>query len=594
MRHLLFVHGIKNDDPAREWLDTLNRGLRREGVATVEERGYEIHAPSYLELLEAEEEPSGKRPAETYKRASDHDYARAMTRYWLALQDLEECGIKRHEVSPNLLAKLPADGPHANALIKLVKDAERYRRSPARRNAILQRVLDGLPASGDLVVIAHSLGSVVARDLIYHLPPALRLRLFMTVGTPLVLKPMREHLKEANRRFPYETIGPWINLVGAGDTVTGHRGLSQVEGQALDLFIDTGAFPAAHYSTSYLDHAAVTMALDWVDTRKDEPVDERLLPDIALPASLLALVMGAQYGLRLGQTIQDKGLRNRYLAAREIVLARLASQAAEAGLTMTASQLGRDNAAWLRTKTVGDDELISYLLSALVGNPVTPFEMDIPREARVTALERLARDLGKPKSFATTIVESEQLARRVHKENRITLKRAALAVAGVAVVIAAPALVLAAAPAGLVGGAAIVGGLAALGPGGMLGGVGIVSALGGAGGLTAGRALMAGTAAQVEETVVFLQAFARSRNQLQDDNLVVTAAGQAEWYALIEMEDVAADDYKRLSELSDKDAPIVRELEKKLRAIDRALDWLRVNGLSPLQLEAGEDDERAP
>ncbi len=99
---------------------------------------------------------------------------------------------------------------------------------------------------------------------------------------------------------------------------------------------------------------------------------------------------------------------------------------------------------------------------------------------------------------------------------------------------------------------------------------------------------MARTAAQVEETVVFLQAFACSRNHLHEDNLAVTAAGHAEWYALIEMEDVAADDYKRLSELSYKDAPIVRERE--LRAIDRALDWLRANGLSPLGLKARDDE----
>ncbi len=72
-----------------------------------------------------------------------------MTRYWLALQDLEDSGISTHEVAPNLLAKLPAHGPHADVLIKLIaKDADRYRRSPARRHAILQRVLAGLPASG--------------------------------------------------------------------------------------------------------------------------------------------------------------------------------------------------------------------------------------------------------------------------------------------------------------------------------------------------------------------------------------------------------------------------------------------------------------
>ena len=119
------------------------------GVALARWVRYEIHAPSYLYLLEAEDEPSGKRPPDTYKRASDGDYARAMTRYWLALQDLEDSGIRTHEVAPKLLAKLLADGPHADVLIKvLVKDADRYRRSPARRHAILHRVLAGLPASG--------------------------------------------------------------------------------------------------------------------------------------------------------------------------------------------------------------------------------------------------------------------------------------------------------------------------------------------------------------------------------------------------------------------------------------------------------------
>ena len=70
-RYLLFVHGIRNDDPQRAWLDALDATLRREGGRSLEERGYKVLAPSYLDLIEQESEPDVERPAETYKRPSD-------------------------------------------------------------------------------------------------------------------------------------------------------------------------------------------------------------------------------------------------------------------------------------------------------------------------------------------------------------------------------------------------------------------------------------------------------------------------------------------------------------------------------------------
>ena len=198
------------------------------------------------------------------------------------------------------------------------------------------------------------------------------------------------------------------------------------------------------------------------------------------------------------------------------------------------------------------------------------------------------RDLRRSTRLATTVGESERAARQSQKESQL-FKRAALAAVGLAVIAAAPALVLAAAPAGLAGGAALVAGLAALGPGGMLGGLGIVSVLGGAGGLAAGRALIAGSAAQVEGTVIFLQAYARARRRLHDDHLVVTAAGQQEWFALIESEGFAADERARLALFSDEDAAGLKELDRKLKTIDRALKWLREEGLAPAELPAGDE-----
>jgi hypothetical protein len=424
--------------------------------------------------------------------------------------------------------------------------------------------------------------------LIYHLPPRLHLRLLVTIGTPLALKPMREHLEDANRSFPYETMGPWINIVGAGDAVTGFRGLSQVYGQALDLFIDTGRFGAAHRASAYLANPCAAIALEWLEAQATAPSDDRLLPDRPLPQAVLSLIVGAQYGFRVGQKIDSDETRARFGEARQLVLASLVKQIAGAGLEhISLHQLRRNNREWLRSKAIGDDEVVAYLLSALTGNPISPYEIDVSRQTRLAALRELARDLGRPDAFAVVVAQAEQAARATHKHSKFTLKRAAFAIAGAAVVIAAPALVLVAAPAGLAGGAAVVAGLAALGPGGMLGGIGIVSALGGAGGLTVGRALMAGTAAQVEETVIFLQALAKSRHELRAADLAVSDRHFPEWFALIEMEDIAADELEKLRLFSDADSPAVKDLERKLKAIDRALQWLRNEGLAPAGLPPG-------
>src|SRR3954468_903148 len=136
------------------------------------------------------------------------------------------------------------------------------------------------------------------------------------------------------------------------------------------------------------------------------------------------------------------------------------------------------------------------LLSAWTSNPIRPYEIELDDELRAKALDQLALDLGLPGVWPRVVRECDADARGAHRGGW-GLGRAAVAVGGVAAVAVAPALVLAAAPAGMAGGAAIVGGLAALGPGGMLGGVGIVSLVGGAGGAVAARALTAGSAAEV-------------------------------------------------------------------------------------------------
>ncbi len=68
---------------------------------------------------------------------------------------------------------------------------------------------------------------------------------------------------------------------------------------------------------------------------------------------------------------------------------------------------------------------------------------------------------------------------------------------------------------------------------------------------------------------------------MRQADIAVIEPDYREWFALIEMEDVAADDHERLKRFSDEDAPSIKELERKLRSVDRALEWLREEGLTP-------------
>ena len=590
---ILFVHGINTDDRDGSWRTSLDQALRREGTEALEERGYRLLAPTYLDLLEADTAPKCEAPETTYVKCSPSFYARAGAEYWSALARLERAGLRDSEVSPGIRGSIPTGTPASDVFRKrFFAQAERYRRSRDLRSAILTRVLEAAPPRADLVIIGHSLGSVVAADLIYHLDPTSRVRLLITLGSPLAFKPMRDQLAGHQSRFPFETIGAWVNLVGINDFVTGFRGLSQIFPESLDLFVDTGSHPqGAHSAARYMDQPAVARALGWLDHeqarhsgRSHAPHNGRL-PDLPLPDAALAVLVGSQYALRAEQAQKAGDRRTRFAEARRLVLEDLSRRLTDAGFEHPVlRRLLRDNGAYLRGG-VPPSEASRLLLSAHLMNPVAPFEIELEGDVRRKAREDLARDVGVPSSWATCVITAEKEARDVHGGG-LNWLHVGLAAAGVAAIIAMPMLVLAAAPAGLAGGAAIVAGLAALGPGGMLGGVGIVGLLGGAGGAVtavSARTLIAGSAAQVEETVIHLQALARVQRDLKQDD-----GSHAEWYALIAMEDVAADEHARLRLLADRGAPTAKELERKLKSIQGALVWLRAQSLSPGELGPGD------
>jgi hypothetical protein len=112
----------------------------------------------------------------------------------------------------------------------------RYLDDEARRAAVLHRAGSMiLRAPRPRVVIAHSLGSVVAWDLLAD--PRICVDLLITLGSPLG----HAALEVQSAYFPYHRVGAWLNVVHLLDPVPAGRGLHDSFPAAIDAFLAPGS-----------------------------------------------------------------------------------------------------------------------------------------------------------------------------------------------------------------------------------------------------------------------------------------------------------------------------------------------------------------
>lgn len=108
----------------------------------------------------------------------------------------------------------------------------RYLDDGARRAAVLHRASVALlRAPRPRVVVAHSLGSIVAWDLLAD--PRIEIDLLVTLGSPL----SQPAMEVEPLTFPYSRVGSWLNVVHLLDPVTAGRGLAGRFPAASDVFL---------------------------------------------------------------------------------------------------------------------------------------------------------------------------------------------------------------------------------------------------------------------------------------------------------------------------------------------------------------------
>ncbi|MET0897965.1 MAG: serine protease [Mycobacterium sp.] len=274
-RHLVFLHGRGQEgrDPdqlRRTWAAGLNQGLTLAGLHTVDPA--DVCFPFYGDVLL---QSTGTRESVRGDAHGDELFEQlvAETAGHLGMPtELESTDVAPQE-SPRgfgsvLLGKLHTQlswiaarsGLDSFLIAQIFKDVASYLDNAGTRRRVLDTVTAALPTSGALVLVSHSLGTVVAMDLISQLPPALEVELLVTAGSPLGLDAVYTRLEVKGPHRP-DRVRHWLNTWYAGDPVAIGCPLSRSwTGQLQEIAVENSK-DRAHDIAEYLAHAAVAASI---------------------------------------------------------------------------------------------------------------------------------------------------------------------------------------------------------------------------------------------------------------------------------------------------------------------------------------------
>lgn len=587
---LLYLHGVGDGDQDDRWQATLDLELRVLGYPGLSE--IEIIAPKYPEGLRGVDDAESL--PKVVVEASRGDEARRNRRDWQrrrtsmeALLGPDSRGVDRRGV--DLIAPKVANS-------KPLIQARNYVKEEKIRAWVLQRILRMLPPSGRIVIVGHSLGSVIAADLVCRLPATIEVAGLITIGSPLAHPAPRVKGVEKLLKEPPRNLGWWVNFWSPWDPVPAGRGVSGLFPWILDQRIQAGAGPQRplhnHAATTYLENHTVVTAIGFglfgsqskeivpADTSVDIPTDE--------PESL-ALLAFRRAHLTCMRLQGDQ--RQRYSEALRLVQATTVKQMIDRlnndhrPLPKAVNDLRVDlsdpDAATPEPRAPGHyavQDALGPLVTVAATNVIRPFEIDLADDCEKWAMEQLTLEMGLGRRLGSDVVDALNEAHKALKGTN-WVKWTALGV-GAALVTLTGGLAVVAAP-GVYGAAALTSALAAFGPGGMIGGLLTTGALlsAGSGSIAFGLA-SPGTSAEAVEAHVAGQlalAILRDKQKLEQD--------PETWFELAATETAMNRELARLTPISDDSSPGVKELARKLATVGRSLDYLRERGLGPQAAE---------
>lgn len=591
---ILFLHGVGSGEAERRWLDGLNRGLATLNVDPV--AADQVIAPEYAWLLSADIDRV-KSPENTYKVKKDTAERRLFFRRQSRIERL---------LTPKNLADKAGLGTWPDAVVEplqnaaivsklgMLKQVSNYMRQEALRSAILRQVLKDVPKSGELILIGHSLGSIVAIDLIDHLPPDLKVSRFLTIGSPAGSEVVHRGHEKLLKRFPYARVNDWSNIYSTNDPVTAGRGLASTFKAAQDFRIRiprTTDNILAHKAEHYLEHPAVTTLIADALYPPVEAATTDIDFCVRLDDTDFDALLALRFADRVRKRIPDtKGLNNadevatRFEDALDVLKDQLVESAIErrggvAGLPPEIASVQRGEVPSIaRCLEIGD--AVRRTVTLAYSNLVDPFEIEVGG-AVIEAIPDFFADLGFTSGQGRKVEDAiEDVTRTIAEATKPPpgpwAGRTAVAAAGVAVVAMGPIGIVAGGSA-YAGAAAVTAGLAAFGPGGMMGGLAMLAGLAGTGSAVAATAatLRPGTPARMDDPrdLAMRVAISAALHRLEEP------ADPDLWNMLTDAETLASDSINRLVEFSDPTSLRLKQQQHLLTTIGALISFAQENGL---------------
>ena len=242
-QHLVFLHGRDQqekypDDLRLSWTAGLNRGLTLASMPTLdpEDVWFPFYGTRLHDLVSGREstaEPIGldrvsaaaaaevfaaESPTGSYEQLLYEAAARAgMPQNGPAATEGFGSGLvgALHRPLSWLAARSDLD---EWTIATFLRDVDLYLGDRAVRQAVLDSVMETMPTSGELVLVTHSLGTVVGMDLLTRLPEGLDPVLLVTAGSPLGLDGVNERLLTRGPHQP-PRVRDWVNVWCPTDAV---------------------------------------------------------------------------------------------------------------------------------------------------------------------------------------------------------------------------------------------------------------------------------------------------------------------------------------------------------------------------------------
>jgi endonuclease G len=290
-RHLVFLHGRdqQSKEPEvlrRSWTSGLNQGLTLAALPTVdpEDVWFPFYGTRLADLVSGRESTAQAVGLDEVSAAAAAEVFAAESPTGSYEQLLYEAAAR---------AGMPQNGPAATegfgaglvgalhrplswlaarsdldewTIATFLRDVDLYLGDSSVRQAVLDSVLETMPATGELVLVTHSLGTVVGMDLLTRLPDGLDPVLLVTAGSPLGLDGVNERLLARGPHRP-PRVRDWVNVWCPTDAVAVGCPLEDERwGKLTQLAVQNGR-DRAHKIEEYLAHTGPAKEIGTVLTR---------------------------------------------------------------------------------------------------------------------------------------------------------------------------------------------------------------------------------------------------------------------------------------------------------------------------------------